>query len=603
MLIALEAVGLVLLGCVSVTARTFGLHPEYVLGTYAVLGLAGSIWRVQHDARQECLTPIGRPIVPLSRIEALVALAWGVMLGSALLVYSFHMGVGPTPATFYGVDNAYLLSIVESLFREDTFPPRSLTYVGYMGAYHYAMLDSGAMLARLTGLLPHQGFFLVGLSMTTIGTVAASWLIARQMARGWLRLAIMAMLYLGTFYQSALKFAKGVLPALHQVLTGQFDNSFPLALPVGHVITQAGMLLAIFTVFLALYDDRRSSRLAITAVAGASALVKVQHFIAIDLWLLCISLYAFMAARPWRHAMPQAIKLAISLAWPAIATFVLGMTLMRLGHYAESDRHIVIAWFANDYVNENLVETIQHAAILFMPALIAAIFACGRGLAQSAIICGILGVAPLILVSTTALTLPDGGDTDFNWFQTTAPAAIAIALCAAQLVASFWSRISKIGRYVVGISLAICIGTQTMRFPLMALDTIIHRDHGEQAMDNGDLTAALAVIPIAGSVIVTNDLRSPAENYKRPDRQTQVPAIFGHQCFLITPAYDLALPDIEVKKAAQELLQAPTWSPDIAANVRRYGWTHFLVHKSAPFPGDIPLQRVYDSATYSVYRF
>jgi hypothetical protein len=606
--VAAVAAGLVLVGCVSTLAKASALQPEAMISVFLIIGFAGSIWHARQEtaAGDQNRDEISAPPSTALRIAAF---ALALTLSSVLLVYSFRMGAGPYPAVFYGVDNAYLLSIVRSLVSSDLFPPNSLNFIGQMGPYHYAMLEAGAMLARITGLAPHTTFFLAGSGCLTLGTVALCWLIARTIIDGWLRLPIMALLYIGTFYQNSLKFTKKVGQALISLLSGNIDQQLPLSLNVAHVVTQAGTLLALWVVYLIFRHSfrRRPNAISVLIVllVGASAGVKVQHFITYCLWLGAICFIAFLQEHPWRAGLKRASVLALHHAWPVLAGFLLGFATMRLEKYSDSGRQLVFALFANDYVNTNLIETFKHAAILFVPSLIALLLARGRHFQDKdkVVAAAAISILPLLLVSVTALGTPDGDDTDFGWFLITGPATIGIALSAGLLVAGVWRRLTLIGRGIVAFAFVIAIGTQTLRFPLMAVDTILHPDHGEEVMDNADLIPALSAIPTEGSVLVTNDLRNPAENYKRPDRQTQLSAIFGHQCFLAVPSYDRWLPDLAARKAAQELLRLPNWDPQIGESARQYGWTHFLVHKDASYPADIPLDKIYDSASYAVYRF
>ena len=606
--VAAVAAGLVLVGCVSTLAKASGLQPDLMISAFLIISFAGSIWRGRQERaeKDQIRDEINAPSSPALQIAAFVL---ALILSSVLMVYGFRMGAGPYPAVFYGVDNAYLLSIVRSLASSDLFPPNSLNFVGQLGPYHYAMLEAGATLARITGLAPHTAFFLAGSGCLTLGTVALCWLIARTIVDGWLSLPIMALLYIGTFYQNSLKFTKKVGQALILLLSGNTDQQLPLSLNVAHVVTQAGMLLALWLVYLAFRHPFRQRPLAVSALIvlliGASAGVKVQHFITYCLWLGVICVIGFLQERPWRADLKKASVLALQHAWPVLAGFLLGFATMRLEKYSDSGRQLVFALFANDYVNTNLIETLKHAAILFVPSLIALLLARGRYFANKdkAAAAAAISILPLLLVAVTALGTPDGDDTDFSWFLITGPATISIALCAGLLVTGTWPRLDRISRSIVAIAFIAAIGTQTLRFPLMAIDTIQHADHGVEVMDNADLIPALSAIPTEGSVLVTNDLRNPAENYKRPDRQTQLSAIFGHQCFLSVPSYDRWMPDLDAKKAAQELLRSPSWDPRIGEAAKQYGWTHFLVHKDAPYPADIPLDKLYESGAYAVYRF
>jgi len=121
-------------------------------------------------------------------------------------------------------------------------------------------------------------------------------------------------------------------------------------------------------------------------------------------------------------------------------------------------------------------------------------------------------------------------------------------------------------------------------------------------VDNHALGEALRVIPVDGSLLVTNDLRYPAGGFARTNRQMQIPALFGHQAFAINYAYEVYGFSPE-RMALQKLLEQEDWTSAIDDAARRHGWTHFIVRKDASHPRDIPLTRIFDSPEYEVFRF
>jgi hypothetical protein len=125
---------------------------------------------------------------------------------------------------------------------------------------------------------------------------------------------------------------------------------------------------------------------------------------------------------------------------------------------------------------------------------------------------------------------------------------------------------------------------------------------GHEFVDNRAIAGALQAIPVSGSVIVTNDLRYPAEGFSRDYRQMQIASLFGHQAFAVNYAYE-AYEFSRERLGLQKLLQGERWAPDIDAAARRYGWTHLLIRKDYAHPSDVPLTRVFDSEEYAVYRF
>ena len=53
----------------------------------------------------------------------------------------------------------------------------------------------------------------------------------------------------------------------------------------------------------------------------------------------------------------------------------------------------------------------------------------------------------------------------------------------------------------------------------------------------------------------------------------------------------------------QGLLEAAYWTPAIDEAARTHGWTHLVIRNDSPHPQPIPLDRVFDSPLYSVFRF
>jgi hypothetical protein len=126
-------------------------------------------------------------------------------------------------------------------------------------------------------------------------------------------------------------------------------------------------------------------------------------------------------------------------------------------------------------------------------------------------------------------------------------------------------------------------------------------ERGHEFVDNRSIAQALAVIPVRG-VIVTNDLRYPAQRFSRSNRQMQIPALFGHQAFAVNYAYE-AFEFSRDRSELQTLLQAPEWSDAIDQAAGQYRWSHLLIRKDYMHPASIPLQRIFENESYAVYRF
>ena len=103
-----------------------------------------------------------------------------------------------------------------------------------------------------------------------------------------------------------------------------------------------------------------------------------------------------------------------------------------------------------------------------------------------------------------------------------------------------------------------------------------------------------------GSVIATNDLRYPANEFKRDLRQMQISAIFGHQAYASNVRYE-PFPGAVQRVDNQRLLRTGVWGAGHEAMADEENWTHVLIHKLAPAISEIPGRTVFESPRYRVY--
>ena len=131
---------------------------------------------------------------------------------------------------------------------------------------------------------------------------------------------------------------------------------------------------------------------------------------------------------------------------------------------------------------------------------------------------------------------------------------------------------------------------------------LLRPEAGHEFVDNRAIAEALTRIPVADSVIVTNDLRYPADDFKRVFRQMQIPTLFGHQAYAANTAYE-TYAEAPLRDALQQVLAADTWDSKIHQIAREQGWTHLLIHKPAPHPRAIPLVKLFENQRSAVYAF
>ena len=131
-------------------------------------------------------------------------------------------------------------------------------------------------------------------------------------------------------------------------------------------------------------------------------------------------------------------------------------------------------------------------------------------------------------------------------------------------------------------------------------------ESGHEYVDNRAVADALLHIPLDGTLLATNDLRYPANDYRRDQRQFQLAGVFGHRNMASNLAYTNNFSEEQTAPyhRANQLFQLQTWpAVEIARLRREVPLTHLLIHKSYAHGDDIPLWMIYENQEYAVYMF
>jgi hypothetical protein len=212
-----------------------------------------------------------------------------------------------------------------------------------------------------------------------------------------------------------------------------------------------------------------------------------------------------------------------------------------------------------------------------------------------------MAVAPILIVNTTRLEniTTGGGGTGGDWVQILHPVPFLLHAFVLSLASRRWLRLGAGRRATFFLLLAMLIVPVVTAAGHYSLRLLRDPESGTDYVDNRLLAEALAAIPETGTIVVTNDLRYPAGNFARDDRQMQIPALFGHQAFAVNYAHEA----VEERRALQQLLQQPEWTEAIMEAARTHRWTHLLIHKNYVHPTPIPLEQTFENEAYAVFRF
>jgi len=212
-----------------------------------------------------------------------------------------------------------------------------------------------------------------------------------------------------------------------------------------------------------------------------------------------------------------------------------------------------------------------------------------------------MGLAPLAVVNLTRMDNvgPGGGGTGNDWFQIVNSVPFMLHAFALSLASRRWDRLGSARRAAYLVTTALMIGPVVLAGARYSLPFLANPENGNEFVDNRRLAEALSTIPTRGTILATNDLRYPAQNFARDYRQMQIPALFGHQAFAVNYAHEA----VEERRELQVLLQQPEWNDAILEAARTHHWTHLLIRKDYAHPVPIPLEQLFENEIYAVFRF
>jgi hypothetical protein len=567
---------------------------SWIVGPLAVAGIALACHR-----RRALQVAIPSMPAPSTAAGVLV----GALLLSPVVISSLRMAPGAFPPVFYNVDNAYFLEQVHSLTRTATYPPESLSNFGGRRAYHFATHGMAALVSRTSGLPAHAATYGIVLPLLTAGVLAAAVQAARQIAPG-LAPALTVPLLLLPFPSFWYPFADALIPLLKAALEG----------PVSPVVSAIGDNVELWGTASNVGQNVGAQFLVLASVgglvgapaygwrlpvflAGTGILVKVSAGAAIVAGLLMACGYRALRQRHLRPAAP-----ALAVAALCAATFGVFWLLPRLPPEFSIEPFPL---FHLQRMRERgrLMGVPIDLVWLLAPALVVAVGGL-RDPERRSMPLLIAALAPFVLVNATRSidARPGGGGATDDWLQILLPVPILVHAFAASVASARWSRMGALARAAFVAVAALSVVPAAWVATRYAGILLVHPERGHEFVDNRAIAEALAAVPRDRTLIVTNDLRYPAQGFSRENRQMQIPAVFGHQAFAVNYAYEVFAFSRE-RFALQPLLRSEQWAPTIVAAAREYDWTHFLVHKPFVHPAGIPLERIFESDRYAVYRF
>ena len=536
--------------------------------------------------------------------DGAAATALVAILMAPTIITFFRMAPGPFPQVFYNVDTAYSLEKVHALVVARSFPPPSLSNLGVVRTYHYGVHAMAALVARGSGLLPHHALFLVVLPLLAVGMVAAAVAAVRCIAPQ-VPLTVGVPLLLVAAPLLTRSFSDGFGPRLWaDAAAGRFTFDWINADYVSWGILSneaANTDFLILGTIAAVAAAPVYGWMLPAFLIGSSVLFKTTTGIALVAGLVLSETWRAIASKRYWPSGPLLLTLLVFATTFGAFYLVSFDSAFRVQPYLlDHIRNIgpggLVTW------RGVLIDTIW----LLLPVLAVATAVRTATKAKEPSGSGsapflLMAIAPLVVVNTTRLVhVGNGGEgAGLDWVQIPHAVPFMMHAFALSLASARWHSIATPRRAAFLLASAVVLAPVVIAADTYSLRLLRFPESGHEFADNRQIAEALATIPTSGTIIVTNDLRYPADNFGREDRQMQIPAIFGHQAFSANFSYE----PVDERRPLQELLQRPQWSDAIAVAARQYHWTHLLIHKDYVHPKPIPLRRTFENGSYAVYEF
>jgi hypothetical protein len=526
-----------------------------------------------------------------------IAVGFGLLLFAPTLISALLMAPGPYPPVFFNVDTPYFLEKVHALIRSDTYPPPSLSVLDGRLAYHFGIQGLAAFISRVSGLAAHHSLFLLVVPMFVAGVIAAALFCGRALAPK-IPSALTATMLLIAVPTDPLwdSLGRRLVDAISSRTFEPLRSSLTDYELWNVAFNNAHNVAAHFLVLASLGALATASgigwRLGVFLV-GTAVVFKSPTGIAL--------VAGFVLAQAVLAANERRLKALLpAMAGVAVFGIVYGaFWVLPLPSAYRSEFHPL---FFLRYLHDRggLLGFTLDAAWLFLPAL--AVWSPRERSDSRSVSLLAFALAPFLIVNTVRAVGVLPMNVDDDWAQIMLPVPLLVRAFAVSLAGARWTRLGHRARVLFATTAALIVVPPAVVSTRYARLLQTHPEQGHEYVDNHSLAEALAAIPVANSVIVTNDLRYPAEGFRRDDRQMQIPALFGHQAFAVNYYYE-AYPFSPERHELQQLLSAPRWTDAIDQAAAGHHWTHLLIRKDYPHPAVIPLETVFENAVYAVFRF
>jgi hypothetical protein len=492
------------------------------------------------------------------------------------------MGTGDFPSEFYNTDSAAYLSLLQGFVKSPVYPPLNLEIVGASFKYHYGAIAFAAMFSKFALLKPHFAL------LTVIPCFCAA-----------------------VFYATVYKIAKKIM------------GTQGYWLPV--LCTALSIVLIHFEINS--FRVVRILRFIFNIEKYGKEFQMLSNVIAICLCAICV--YIVLCMENWKQAIPLLFILPIiALVKVPFMPVVLGIVSLYLIYLLVTKKAAWVYWLLpililttasivvvfsladnmsavtgrgtnNVSIHFNtkiLMGLLYKLSFLLYPFVLILLNKQARNLkAFTLLLCSVA-----VVFATGCLFEVDNAD--YN--QVFSSVNVFFVLLIVPLTIAVLNKINAVVKYSAWAVLVLpaCIVLFSSFYYTKVL--IRKRVNAHEYCNNQSIAAALKTVPVDKSILVTNDLRYPANGYARDNKQFQLTAIFGHQAFASSNYFvtkqteDTYKTGLDIKR----MLQQSTWNDSLNKILAQHNITHIIIHNSYPNPANVPFNKTFEGAGYTVYQ-
>ena len=481
---------------------------------------------------------------------SLLLIAIGLILFFFPVIYaSYIMGGGEYPRMFFNVDSPYHLSQALALRSSLDFPPASLNNSGVKFLYHYGAQLSADSISRIGGIAVHTAYFICLPFLLFTGIFFALLKISAVRNRGYI---LSPLIFLGLFFNTEWLFWAD-LNSVNVFNIEAFLGGYP------HISILASIYLFLFAIMhYEKFDLSFSSGVVVVLALALIVLEKSAYVFASAGFFLGVILRKALLDKNVRNSVVLGLLYLIG---------VLAMASVVSGNPSE----LLYTGLLSQAGSRNL--SVSPVVLLMIAPLVFSRKSLNRQVVAEYFPYILAIILPMFIYLSFDLRI--GGKSDPNIRQAVALGYIFMAAIFVKIIyipsLNLWAKWSSLLIFMV---IAVPVIANRINSAILFVE---NKTGWHEYVNNESLAECLSRVPVKGSMLVTNDLRYPADNFTRDMMQLQIPALFGHTMYAGNAKYESNFADLTKFDEQRALIEGSVGEISHLAQLR--GWTHGIVFK------------------------